>query len=475
MNAATLLLLSLMLPIPSVSLIQLVSHSCDQTWLGGVPSAPIDASFELSSDGAHMAIGELEYPASVPGYPNATDSLIYITPQPIPTVTFAPLGPTLGPWRIWMSADGYIIAAPLKDYGVQLFNGAYPVFDWKLPGTPYNSLGVSGDGKYVVALIENTTSNTLSLLSTLNYSTAWTYHFDPSVGNTTSFQSVGVSYDAGRIAVLQGRTIFVFSKSSNQALWSKVVESSQTDSSDIIGSSETQVFMSQDGNFLTTIEDATITIYSASTGAIEGTLTLDRDWIPPLSTPDETFALSNDSSTLAVIDGSKVRAWDRATGTQLFSKDALDRIQVGSSTVDEHATSVSLSQDGTVIAVGSGQRGIFVYDKSGNELCKVYDGSSNLGVLSNLVKVSDDGKHVAAFAQDTAALYTITPQYVLLILTDSAIAAATIILGYLGLKRLRKIMSRRKRRKWHEDHPGLFGSPENAPGPFGPPPSTDPH
>jgi len=85
MRTATILLLSLMLASSSVSSIQLVSHSCDQTWLAQVPNAPLDASFAFSGDGAHMAIGELEVGSLLlgPSYPNGTNNLIYITPQPV--------------------------------------------------------------------------------------------------------------------------------------------------------------------------------------------------------------------------------------------------------------------------------------------------------------------------------------------------------------------------------------------------------
>ena len=437
MRQLFLVLVSLMFLFPQVSPLQFSSSSCDQTWLGGVPNAPLDASFAFSSDGAHMAIGENENEALIPGYSNGTNNLIYVTPQPVPTITFAPLGPPYGPWRIWMSADGYVIVAALKDIGVRLFRQANPEYDWKLSATPFNSLGLSGDGRYVPTLIQNGASNTLYLLSAAHNNIAWSYRFSPSVGNSTSIQPVAISYDGGRIAALLGRTVFVFSNNRNQTLWSKVVESAQTDSSDIIGASETNVFMSQDGNYLTTIEDANITVYSASIGAVERSFILDQDWFTGLGTPDSVFSLSKDSSTMALIDGPKLRVWDRASGTELFSKEILDRIQVGSSMVDEHATSVSLSQNGTVIAVGSGQRGVFVYDRSGNEICKVYDGSSDQGVLFTAVRVSDDGKHVAAFAQDTAALLTITTNYLVALLIGTVVTAAA-ILGYVSFRHRRK-------------------------------------
>jgi WD40 repeat protein len=224
--------------------------------------------------------------------------------------------------------------------------------------------------------------------------------------------------------------------------------------------------MSQNGNYLAIIENSDIAVYSATTGVIERTIILDRTWTPRgITLPDQSFSFSNDGSTIAIIDGSILKVWDRASGTELFTKSGIDQIQVGSSTVSEIPDSVSMSQNGTIIAVGSEQRAVFLFDRSGNQLCKSYDGPSDHGVLLTAVKVSDDGKHVAAFAQDTAALFTITPQYAFLILAGSAIAAATIILGYLGRKRLGKIMGRWKSR----------GRRENPPGVFGPPHSTDLH
>jgi WD40 repeat protein len=405
-----------------------------------------------------MAIGEFEEgPLLVgPSYPNATNNLIYITPQPVPQILFAPISPgPFGPWRIWMSATGYVIAAGVKEGGVQLFSQATPEFEWKFPGTEeFNTLGVSGDGRFVPALVGNGTLNALYLLSAKYDNITWSYRFAPSIGNFTSYQPVGISYDGARIATLVGRSVFVFSASSNQTLWSKVLGSPQF------------VFMSQNGNYLAIIENSNITVYSATTGAIERTITLDSSWTPGgITLPDQAFSFSNDGSTIAIIDGGTLKVWDRANGTELFTKSGIDQIQVGSSTVSETPDSVSMSQNGTIIAVGSGQRAVFVFDRSGNQLCKAYDGPSDHGVLVTAVKVSDDGKHVAAFAQDTAALFTITPQYVFLILAGSAIAAATIFLGYLGRKRLGKIRGRWKSR----------GRRENPPGVFGPPLSTDLH
>jgi hypothetical protein len=123
------------------------------------------------------------------------------------------------------------------------------------------------------------------------------------------------------------------------------------------------------------------------------------------------------------------------------------------------------------------QRGVFVLDRSGNQLCKSYDGPSDHGA-STAVKVSDDGKHVAAFAQDTAALFTITLQYFFFVLAGSAIAAAIIILGYRDRKRLGKIrkrlgnlMGRLDKRRGPRER---GGQRDNPTGPFGPPHSTDP-
>lgn len=353
-----------------------------------------------------------------------------------------------------MSATGYVIAAGVKEGGVQLFRQATPAFEWKFPRTQeFNTLGVSGDGRFVPALVGNGTFNALYLLSAEHNSIAWSYDFAPSAGNFTSSQPVGISYDGARIATLVGRSVFVFSASSNQTLWSKVLDNPQL------------VFMSQDGNHLAIIENSDITVYSSTTGAIERTITLDRTWtLGAIILPDQAFSFSNDGSTIAIIDGGTLKVWDRASGTELFTKSGIDQIQVGSSTVSETPDSVSMSQDGTIIAVGSEQRAVFVFDRSGNQLCKSYDGPSNIGAFT-IVKVSDDGRHVAAFAQDTAALFTITPQYAFLILAGSAIAAATIILGYLGRKRLGKIIGRRKSR----------GQRENPPAVFGPPHSTDLH
>jgi hypothetical protein len=459
MRTATILLLSLMLASSSVSSIQLVSYSCDQTWLSQVPNAPLDASFALSGDGAHMAIGELEQGSLLfgPSYPNGTNNLIYITPQPVPQILFAPISPApFGPWRIWMSATGYVLVAALKEGGVQLFS---PVtqefeFEWKFPGTQeYNTLGVSGDGRFVPALVRNGTFNALYLLSAAYGNLTWSYRFAPSAGNITSIQPVAISYDGARIATLVGRSVFVFSASSNQTLWSKVQDGSQFG------------FMSQDGNHLAVIDNLGIIVYAATTGAIERTISLGQTWTPGgITLPDQAFSFSNDGSTIAIIDGGTLKVWDRASGIELFTKSGIDQIQVGSSTVSERPDSVSMSQNGTIIAVGSEQRAVFVFDRSGNQLCKSYDGPSDHGAFT-VVKVSDDGKHVAAFAQDTAALFTITPQYVFLILAGSALAAATVILGYLGRKRLGKIVGRMKSRGRHENPPGVFG----------PPHSTDPH
>jgi hypothetical protein len=456
MSSATILLLSLILGSSSVSSIQLVSYSCGQTWLAQVPSAPLDVSFAFSGDGAHMAIGELELGPLLlgPSYPNGTNNLIYITPQPVPQILFAPISPApFGPWRIWMSANGYEVVAALKEGGVQIFRQATAEFEWKFPGTQeFNTLGVSGDGRFVPALVGNGTFNALYLLSLGHSNVTWSYRFAPSAGNFTSIQPVGISYDGARIATLVGRSVFVFSASSNQTLWSKVLDSPQF------------VFMNQDGNYLAIIGNSDINVYSATTGAIERTITLGQTWTPGITLPDQAFSFSNDGSTIAIIDGSTLKVWDRASGTELFTKSGIDQIQVGSSTVSERPDSVSMSQNGTMIAVGSEQRAVFLFDRSGNQLCKGYDGPSDHGAFT-IVKVSDDGKHVAAFAQDTAALFTITPQYVYLILAGSAIAAATIILGYLGRKRLGKVIGRRKSR----------GQRENPPAVFGPPHSTDPH
>ena len=419
-----------------------------------------------------MAIGELEEGSLLfgPSYANGTNNLIYITPQPLPQILFAPISAApFGPWRIWMSATGYVIVAPLKEGGVQLFS---PVaqqfeFEWKFPGTQeYNTLGVSGDGRFVPTLVGNGTVNALYLLSAAYGNIAWSYRFAPSVGNITSYQPVAISYDGSRIAALVGRSVFVFSASSNQTLWSKVLASPQF------------VFMSQDGNHLAIIENSDITVISALTGAIERTFTLGRAWTPGgISLPDQLFSFSNDGSTIAIIDGGTLKVWDRASGTLLFTKSEIDQIQVGSSTVSERPDSIGMSLNGTIIAVGSGQRAVFVFDRSGNQLCKSYDGPSGYGALVTAVKVSDDGRHVAAFAQDTAVLFTITPQYVFLIIAGAAVAAATIILGYRGRKRLSKI------RKRLGKLPGRLGKPrdrtesgghgENPSGPFGPPHSTD--
>jgi hypothetical protein len=474
MTTAAILLLSLMLAWSSVSSIQLVSYSCDQTWLAQVPNAPLDASFVFSGDGAHMAIGELEQGSGLsgPSYPNVTNNLIYITPQPVPQILFAPISPgPFGPFRIWMSTTGNVIAAPLKEGGVQLYS---PVtqqfeFEWKFPRTQeYNTLGVSGDGRFVPTLVRNGTFNALYLLSWAYGNLTWSYRFTPSVGNITSIQPVAISYDGTRIATLVGTSVFVFSSSSNQTLWSRALNNPQF------------VFMNQDGKHLAIIDDLGIAVYSATTGAIERRITLDVGWSPGgITLPDQAFSFSNDGSTIAIIDGGTLKLWDRASGTELFTKSGIDEIQVGSSTVSERPDSVSMSQNGTIIAVGTGQRGVFVFDRSGNQLCKSYDGPSNYGVYVTVVKVSDDGKHVAAFAQDTAALFTITPQYVFLILAGSAIAAATIILGYRGRKRLGKIRKRLgkltgrldKRRDPRESG----GQRENPSGPFGPPHSTEPH
>jgi len=348
-----------------------------------------------------------------------------------------------------MSATGYVIAAAVKEGGVQLFRQATPKFEWKFPRTQeFNTLGVSGDGRFVPSLIGNSTFNALYLLSAEHNNIAWSYRFAPSAGNITSNQPVGISYDGARIATLVGKSVFVFSASSNQTLWTKVLDSPQF------------VFMSQDGNHLAIIENSDITVYSATTGAIERTITLDRTWTPgAITLPDQAFSFSNDGSTIAIIDGSTLKVWDRASGTELFTKSDIDQIQVGSSTVSEIPVSVSMSQNGTIIAVGSEQRAVFVFDRSGNQLCKSYDGPSNIGVLLTVVKVSDDGKHVAAFAQDTAALFTITPQYAFLILAGAAIAVATIILGYLSRKRLGKIGGRRKSGGRRENPLGVLGLP----------------
>lgn len=465
MRTATIFLLSLMLPSSSVSTIQLVYYSCDQTWLSQVPNAPLDASFAFSGDGSHMAIGELEEGSQLfgPSYPNGTNNLIYITPQPVPQILFAPISPApFGPWRIWMAATGYIIAAALKEGGVQLFGQATPEFEWKFPGTQeFNTLGVSGDGRFVPALVGNGTINKLYLLSAEYDNITWSYRFAPSVGNFTSVQPVAISYDGARIAALVGRSVFVFSASSNQTLWSKLLDSPQS------------VFMSWDGNYLAILENSDITFITAATGTDDGNIAVGGYATSgAIALPDQVFSFSNDGSTIAIIIGSTLKVWDRASGRELFSKSGIDQIQVGSSTVSEYPTSVGMSQDGTIIAVGSEQRAVFVFDRAGNQLCKSYDGPSGHGVFLTAVKASDDGRHVAAFAQDTAALFTITPQYVLLILAGSAIAAASIILVYLGRKRLGKTRIRGKSGSRREDSPGPFGPPENRPGPFGPPPST---
>jgi hypothetical protein len=470
MRTATILLLSLMLPLSSVSSIQLVSYSCDQTWLAQVPNAPLDASFAFSGDGAHMAIAELEQGSLLfgPSYPNGTNNLIYITPQPVPQILFAPISPApFGPWRIWMSATGYVIAAPLKEGGVQLYS---PVtqefeFEWKFPGTQeYNTLGVSGDGRFVPALVRNGTFNALYLLSAAYDNTTWSYRFAPSVGNITSYQPVAISYDGARIATLVGRSVTVFSASSNQTLWSKVQDGSQF------------VFMSQDGNHLAIIENSDIAVIFALTGEIERTMPLDRAWGPGIALPEQEFSFSNDGSTIAIIDGGTLKVWDRASGALLFTKSDLDQIQVGSSTVSERPDSVSVSENGTIIAVGSGQRGVFVFDRSGNQLCKSYDGPSDHGAFA-VVKVSDDGRRVAAFAQDTAALFTVTPQYIFLILAGSAIAVATIVLGYRGRKLLGKVRKRlgklTGRPDKRSDRKESGGPHETPSGPFGPPHTTD--
>jgi hypothetical protein len=104
-----------------------------------------------------------------------------------------------------MSATGYVIVAPMKEGGVQLYS---PVtqqfeFEWKFPGTQeYNTLGVSGDGRFVPALVRNGIFNALYLLSATYDNLTWSYRFAPSVGNITSIQPIGISYDGARIATL---------------------------------------------------------------------------------------------------------------------------------------------------------------------------------------------------------------------------------------------------------------------------------
>ncbi len=435
-----LLFLSLMPALPLASPFALQTFSCDQSWISQLPST-IEASLAFSSDGAHIAIGEfIDWASLPPGSPNVTNHLIYITPQPVQQITFNSLGESpYAPWRISMAEDGYNIAAALKGGGVQLFSRSYHEFDWKFPGTVSENLGLSGDGKNLAALVMNATSNVLFVLSTAYpYGTIWTYRFAGSIGNTSSYQDVGISYDGSRIAALMGRSLFVFSKNSNQTLWSKVVESPQTDTSDIIGASETQVFMSHDGNRLVTIEDANINIYSTATGAVEKSFSLDGAWWPGIVTPDETVAISKDGSTLGVTTGGKLKVWDLNSGTELFSKTVLDQFTLGSYTVTEEPLTVSLSQNGTSIVVGGQQRGVFVYDRAGNELCKTYAGYVNVGATPN-VKVSDDGNHVAAYAQDTAVLITVSPHdSTLLLIVGIGGAAAAVIIAFLLFRRRRK-------------------------------------
>lgn len=462
MRQFILLSLSLMLVYPSVSTIQLVYYSCDQTWMSQVPNAPVDASFAFSSDGAHMAIGELQTPIGLPGYPNATNDLIYITPS-LPQILFAPLGPPLGPltpWRIWMSADGNVIATALNGGGVQLFSQATPEYVWKFPGSNYNSLAVSGDGRYVPALIQNKTSNTLYLLSARNENITWSYHFAPLSENSTGIQPVAISYDGGRIAALLGRTVFVFSKNSNQTLWTKIVEGPQLGPYGISSS----VYMSQDGNFLTAIDGANVTVYSADSGSVEKSFILGGNWgWNGAYTPDGLFSISQDSSTIAIIAGSKLSVFDRASGAELFSKTVMDQIQVGSGGPPsaERPYTVSVSQNGTVIAVGGYQHAVFVFDRSGNELCHTYAGPNITGSAA-IVGISADGKHIGAFTQNFAELLTITPQYYLIILIVVGTPAA-IVSGYLFIRHRKKAKQSGKVEKKvlpRQD------PPDRGPGPF---------
>ena len=439
MRQVLLIFLSLMSALPIASTLSLQSFSCDQSWSANLPYSLI-SSLAFSSDGTHMAVGEfIDWAAYPPGFPNSTNHLIYITPQ-LQQITFNPLGTNpYAPWRITMSEDGRTIVSTLKGGGVQLFNAANPLHEWKLPGGVSDALGLSGDGKNLAALVLNKTSNMLYLLATTDpYSTVWSYRFAPSIGNTTSYQDVGISFDGSRIATLMGRSLFVFSSNNNQTLWNMEVESSQTDPSDVIGASETQVFMSHDGNHLITVEDENITIYSASTGKVEKSLILRGAYWPSLLTPDETFTISKDASTLAAAQLGKLNVFDLNSGTVLFSKTILDQFTLGTIKVTEEPQTVALSQNGTTIVVGGQQNGVFVFDRAGNELCKTNVGYVNYGATAN-VKMSDDGTQVAAFAGGAAALIAVTPHYTTLILISGvSLGAVTIIHGYLIIRRRRR-------------------------------------
>jgi WD40 repeat protein len=439
----TFLLLSLFLiGLPQTSLQTTLSASCNQTWTLQVPSAE-EASLAITADGSSASLGELVPSATLPGNPN---NLIHFSFQQGP-LWFA----SQGAWPpssflVRMSLDGEYVASSRPGGGVQVFGGYYGDQVWQFPSplaSPYVAgYDLSRDGKYLAVIALGSGNNTLYVFQIQNGKKAWSYTFPGSVGNTTSMHPISLSTDGSRIAALMGRTLFMFSNTNNQTLWTKVVKSSST-----------LPFLSGDGNYLATFEDANMSLYSGSSGQVTYTSTLPGGLGSSFVLPEDAFSLSGDGSTLAMLVG---RPWqlvvqDRATGRTLYTKNDLGQAMYYSTPYTIYPSSVSLSHDGGRVAVGSQDGRVFVFDRAGNEVCEADVSQGNLGG-DTLVKSSDDGNSIVAFTlEGRISLVTLSPNYELVLGGVVSIAAGVLLITFFALRekeRHDKKSRTEKSRKW---------------------------
>jgi hypothetical protein len=111
-------------------------------------------------------------------------------------------------------------------------------------------------------------------------------------------------------------------------------------------------------------------------------------------------------------------------GTSPFSPSVIILIspKQGTSTSSTCTSSV-LQLDSAATCVAT------VYDKAGNELRKSFVGSKIGGFT--IIKVADEGRHVAVFAQDIIALFTVTDPNLALWLSSTIAVAGGLIFGVL--------------------------------------------
>ena len=396
--------LILLLALAQQSLVvRVYAADCTPLWTTSLTNVQSSA---ISNDGSYVAVGE--YLGS-PSFQTKVSLFTRESSTPLWSYT------SPGGYFVSMSKDGSYVATGGPTHFIQLFgrNQSNPLWNFTaIPvseTSPIITVAISRDGQYIAAQVSRYGAyvNTVYLFHRSSNVPLWSYNISRTFPESY-FAPIRISNDGGYIVTVgTSGSLLLFSRANNQTLWM----------SSIFGTP----LMNGNGDFIVAVSGRNINILSKTSNVTQRTITA--------STSEGVYGtdFSDDGSTIALGYGFDLFLFDRSSGRQLFN--TRPRFNQGAGIVE----TLSLSADGGKVAVGSGLNALFLYDRSGSQLCAASGGRR--------AAISGDGRF-AVSGDSTLALFEVPSSpisvFAILLITGGLVAVGLTVFFLFWRRRSRR-------------------------------------